>query len=212
MRERIVVHASRIATVVLLATACESDSVTTVPAGSAGLVFVTNNLIAPVSISVDGTPHAILWNGQTTALAVSRTAQWLTWQSAKPMDAQGRVIPDDIGDIRVPVAAIRGVLEINNVINDQTYVTASIFNNTSAGVSIGVYDGSSVSCASELPAKSDNASGFTQIGYYKLLASTEIRAYRESGCSGPFLSWSHAQLQEFESKSGLLRLTLDSAP
>jgi hypothetical protein len=174
--------------------------------------FVANKLIAPVSVFVDGNQLLALNGGQKTSLAVSPAAQWLTWNSAKPMDAQGRVIPDDINEVQIGIGGIRDLLEITNVINDQTYITAAILNNTDVPVSIGVYDGSSVACASELPARKGTVSGFTQIGYYKLLDRTEIRVFRETQCAGPYLAWSGAQLKEFDSKSGLLRLTLDSAP
>jgi len=194
-----------------LGAACKSDG----PSGPAEFpvsFVVSNSLIAPVTVSVDAVPAVGLQGGASSGVTVSSTSQWLTWKSAKPMDAQAQPIPDDIGEVRIAVAGINGRLEISNVIADQTYITARILNRTSAPVSIGVYDGSSVSCAAELPAASGAVSGFTQIGYYRLLPATEIRAYHESRCVGPYISWPSSQLQGFTAKSGLLFLSLDSAP
>jgi hypothetical protein len=174
---------------------------------------VLNSLIAPVTIAVDGVPYVGLSEGRSSGLSVSSNAQWLTWTSAKPMDARRQLILDDIGEVRVSVSGINGTLEIHNVIADQTYVTARIFNYTPSAVSIGVFDGSSVSCVSELPGTSGTVAAFTQTGYYRLLPATEIRAYRDPAkCTGPYSTWGTTELKGFNRKSGLVYLTLDAAP
>ena len=175
--------------------------------------MVANRLVAPVTVSVDGVPVVGLTGGRSSSITVSSSAQWLTWTSAKPMDAAGQPIPDDIGEVRLSVGGINRALEIVNVIEDQTYITAQVYNTTNAPVSIGVFDGSSVSCASALPARAGSVAGYTQIGYYRLLAATEIRAYRDPTlCTGPYLSWPTVQLKTFNKQSGLLMLTLEAAP
>jgi len=174
---------------------------------------VVNALLAPVTIAVDDTAFAVLSNGKSIGLAVSPTAQWLTWTSSKPTDSTGVPILDDIGQVRVRVSGIGSVLEITNIINDVTYVTPQFFNLTNARVSIGVYDGSTVSCASVLLAASGAVNGFTKLGYYRLLPATEIRAYRDaSRCTGPYVSWASSHLASFSPKSGLVTLTLTAAP
>jgi hypothetical protein len=198
---------------IALCAACESN-----PAASPAIPFavrfsVINDLVSPVTISVDSVPYVILPAGQGANLTVPSAALWLTWTSAKPAGSNGVAIPDDLSEVRMSVSGIGTSLDISNVINDQTYITAGIYNLTSASVSIGVYDGTSVECASELPAAVGATIGFTQIGYYKLLLATELRAYRApSGCTGPFIAWSSSQLKAFKDKSGLLTLTLDSLP
>ncbi len=123
-------------------------------------------------------------------------------------DAAG--VSDHPGD---SVVRLRSVLEITNVINDTTYVTAELVNPTNVRVSIGVYEGSTAVCASVLRAASGSVPGFTKIGYYRLLAGTEIRAYHdESRCTGPYVAWPASQLTQFAPKSGLVRLTLTSVP
>ena len=182
---------------------------------SAGIVrfVVTNHLEAPVTIAIDDTAALVLLRGASSGLAVSPAAQWLTWTSAKPTDVTGMPISDDIGAVRLRVSSIRFALEITNVINDTTYFTAGMFNPTNARVSIGVYDGSTVACASVLRATTSGMIGFTKIGYYRLLPRTEIRAYRdEFNCSGPYVTWSASQLKQFVPKSGLITLTMTSAP
>ena len=197
----------------LLATCGGDGGAPTGPSGSRVSFVVTNALLAPVTIAVDGTPQAILNNDRSATLSVPSDAQWLTWTSAKPLDSQRRQIPDDIGEVSVPISRIHGALEIQNMIGDLTYITAAIFNSTAASVLIGVYDGSSVACVSELPPISGGTKGFTQTGYYRLLPATELRAYRElSGCTGPYVAWPHSQLTGFAAKSGRVVLTLDSAP
>ena len=172
----------------------------------------SNDLLAPVTIRIDGNPYVILSNGRSVGLTVS-SATRLTWTSAKPADADGNPIPDMIGEQEVFVSGINGVLEINNVIDNQTYITARMFNHTDARVRIGVYEGSTVSCGAALPAAADGSSGFVQIGYYRLQSNTEVRAYRDgSDCTGPYVAWTLPQLKAFEAKSGLLTLTLDIAP
>ena len=137
----------------------------------------------------------------------------MTWTSAKPADGDGNPIPDMIDEQEVPVSGINGVLEISNVIDNQTYITARMFNHTDARVRIGVFEGATVSCGAALPAAAQGGSGFVQIGYYRLQPNTEVRAYRDgSDCTGPYVAWTTAQLNDFEAKSGLVTLTLDLMP
>src|SRR5579859_3711230 len=76
------------------------------------LFVVTNQLLAPISISIDDTATLILQNGQSGPVTVSPVAQWLTWTSAKATDFNGIPIPDDIGVVRIPVAGIGDTLQI----------------------------------------------------------------------------------------------------
>ena len=199
----------------VLVPGCKGDVPTaSVRAGDFVLRFqVVNSLLAPVTIAIDDTVFAILSSGKSAGLAVSPKAQWLTWTSAKPTDSTGMPILDDIGEVRVRVSGIGSVLEITNTIDDITYVTPQFFNLTNARVSIGVYDGSTVSCASVLLGASGTVNGFTKLGYYRLFPATEIRAYRDpSHCTGPYVSWASATLAGFSPKSGLVTLTLTAAP
>jgi hypothetical protein len=174
---------------------------------------VSNGLIAPVTVFIDGAPYAVLGAGGSIPLTVSSRSQWLTWTSAKPKDAAGELIPDDIGEVRVSVAGINHTLEIGNVIADQPYFTARIHNDTSMPVSIGVFDGSQVSCAGALPAASNGVTGFVQIGYYRLLSGTQLRAYRDpSHCSGSYVSWSSSDLAGYQAKTGLVSVILAAVP
>jgi len=201
-------------TIVTACVGCDSiDSVTNPDADFPITVTVSNKLVAPVTISVDGDAIIGLSGGASSQLTVSSKTQWLTWISAKPMDSEGHPIQDDLGEVKVLFGGINRTLEIQNVVQDQTYITASIFNNTVADISIGVFDGTSVACAAALPGKAGVVRGFTQIGYYRLLPTTVLRAYRDpKNCTGPFSSWSPEQLKTFEAKSGLLTLTVESPP
>ncbi len=197
-----------------LAAGCSIDS--TVGSGSQPSVVrfgVTNDLAAPVTVAIDGTVSLILSSGMSASLAVSPSAQWLTWTSAKATDTAGTPIADDISDVQVRVSGIQALLDITNVIRDTTYISAQILNETTTRVSIGVYDGVKVSCVSILRGASPTAPGFTKIGYYRLLPATEIRAYSDpSTCTGSFVAWRGAQLTAFSPKSGLVNLTLSTAP
>src|SRR5512146_909768 len=200
--------------IVALLVSCTRAGDTTGPGDFRIHSQVTNDLIAPLTVAIDGTRVAILSSGKGTSLTVSSSAQWLTWTSAKPAGADGVPIPDQIGEVKIPVSGISGALEIRNVIADQTYVTARIFNATRAQVSIGVFDGTEVACSGVLPAAtSDGANGLVQIGYYRLSTATELRAYRDgSRCSGPYVAWPASTLKAYAANSGLVLLTLNTAP
>jgi hypothetical protein len=195
------------ATILLLA-ACNGES-TTLPIQTGPVSFqATNDLIAPITIKADGSPYLILASGRSAPLTLPANTR-LTWTSAKAADAHGQVIPDEIGEQTVPVLPNSGTLEITNVIGSYTYFTARIFNYTSARVSIGVFQESTVWCAALLPAASTGVPGFTLTGYYRLLPTTEVRAYTASAdCTGAYVGWPSSQLTGLETKSGLLTLSL----
>ena len=191
---------------------CQGADSTAAPTGAYRVTFaVSNLLIAPVTIFVDGNPYAVISGGSSMSLTVSADAQWLTWTSAKPKDANGNMIPDDIGIVRVSVAGINQELDIANIIADQPYFTARIHNDTAVPVSIGVYNGQSVACAAALPGATNGVTGFVLIGYYRLLPTTEVRAYRGSGCTGPYLAWSRSLLSP-QPNSGVVSLILEEVP
>ena len=212
MTRRFVVRDTAGALLVCMGVACGGGETGVMP-GFRVQFGVSNNLLAPVAIAIDGVAHINLSGGGRASLSVASSAQWLSWNSAKPMDSDGQPIQDDIGEVTVAVSGINGALEITNVIKDQTYITAQIHNLTTAPVSIGVSDGSAVSCAARLPGASSARTGYTQIGYYRLLAATELRAYRDpAACTGPYVSWTAAQIRSFAPKSGLVVLALETAP
>ena len=192
--------------------ACQSVDSTMAPGSSPATFVVSNSLIAPVTLSIDGTPYAILGGSSSASLTVPSKIQWLTWTSAKPKDADGNRIPDDIGEVRVAVAGINRELNIMNVIGDQPYFTARIHNDTPQAVSIGVFNGQSVACAAVLPGAANGMTGFVLIGYYRLLVATEVRAYRDVGCNGPYTVWPRSELAAAEPNSGVVSLILEQAP
>lgn len=198
----------------LLAAACGSERGTGVHESSYPVqLIITNRLAAPVSIAIDGIPTLGLPGGASSALTVASSAQWLTWTSAKPMDASGVPIPDDIAEVTVSVSGINRSLEISHVIQDRTYITGRFFNGTRSPVSIGVFDGTGVSCAAAMPAMIGDVAGYTQIGYYRLRPETEIRAYRDPrDCTGPFVAWPKESLRTFEPGTGQVTLVLTTAP
>lgn len=203
----------RAAQALCVASVVACDSAVVAPVEDFPLQFtVVNNLIAPVDIAIDGAAYLTVDDGASTSVTVSSRAQWLTWISQKPMDENGAPIPDDIQTQTVAIGGINRTLEINNVIQDRPYFTARIINNTPASVSIGVVNGAAVTCASKLPG-STTSLFYTQTGYYRLENATELRAYRDpANCTGPYVTWTRAQLQSLTPKSGLLILSLDDAP
>jgi hypothetical protein len=174
---------------------------------------VLNYLVAPVHLAVDGSPYMSMFGSTVTTMVVSSRAQWVTWISAKPMDENRVPIPDDIQEQAIAVSGISHALEITNVIGDHTYFTTRIYNDTPASVSIGLFDGTSVICASKLPGSSPSSRKFTQVGYYRLLEQTEMRAYSDpANCTGSYVAWPGAALRNLQAKSGLLLLTLNTVP
>jgi|SRR4051812_40427618 hypothetical protein len=195
-------------TATIMLTACSHESVM-LPIQTGPVSFqAANDLIAPITIKADGSPYLILSSGRSAPLTLPANTR-LTWTSAKAADAHGQVIPDEIGEQTVAVLPNGGTLEITNVIGSYTYFTARIFNYTSARVSIGVFQESTVWCAALLPAASTGVPGFTLTGYYRLLPTTEVRAYTASAdCTGAYVGWPSSQLTGLETKSGLLTLSL----
>lgn len=206
-------RAARLIALVTLAAACGGAGDTSGLGEFPVRLIVTNKLIAPVEVSVDGAPVVGLKGGASSGITVSSSARLLTWTSAKPMAADGRLIDDDIGEVRIALASIASHLDIENVIGNEIYITARIFNNTELPASIGVSDGVYVSCGVPLPGGLNGVRGYTQTGYYRLLPVTEIRAYRDpTRCSGPYTAWPASQLRDFSPSSGLVFLTLNSPP
>jgi hypothetical protein len=78
--------------------------------------------------------------------------------------------------------------------------------------SIGVFDGTTASCASQVPSATPTTDGFTQTGYYRLTPGTEMRAYRTPDCTGAYTVWSNSELASFQPKSGSVTLTLTALP
>src|SRR4051812_38307436 len=101
--------------------ACSGEGTTPVPPIGPVTFVATNDLVAPVTISVDGSPYVIVSSGRATPITLPASSR-VTWTSSKPADAHGQKIPDEIGDVRVNVAGISGgSLEITNIIGDQAY-------------------------------------------------------------------------------------------
>jgi len=196
-----------------LVVACDGSKTTGAPEEFQVQFEVLNYLVAPVHIAVDGTPYMSLFGGTMSTIIVSSRAERVSWISAKPTDENNVPIPDDIVVQERPVAGIDKKLEITNVIGDHTYVSARIFNDTPVPVSIGVFDGTKVICASKLPASTASTRKFTQVGYYRLLAETELRAYSDpSNCTGSYVAWPNSVLRNYQEKTGALLLTLNSPP
>ena len=194
---------------ILLLGACQGDVMAPGPNDSSVTFTVANDLIAPVTITVGGSPYAILGSGGSMQMTLPANTR-LVWTSAKPADSYGNKIDDQVGDITVSVAAINGTLELTNFIESQTYFTARLFNFTSTRVSIGVFDGAKVWCAAVLPEQSSTAPGFVVIGYYKLLPVTQVRAYTTAqDCTGSYVPWPGAQLTDLQAKTGLITLSLE---
>ena len=182
--------------------------------GQFKVMFVAHNhLLAPVTIAIDSVPFATISGGSNTGLNVSSKSPWLIWRSAEPLDNSGKVIPDDLEDVKVSLLGISQLLEITNIVRDQPYITGSVFNKTTTPVSIGVFNGSSVTCVAALPARSPAAYGFVQFGYYRLFPATEVRAYSDpTNCTGAYKTWPKSEIQAYQPRSGAVLLVLESAP
>src|SRR5258708_38302521 len=115
---------------VALGTGCEHNPVSTDGPVYTIRFSLSNQLLAPVTLTVDGEPHVSLLGGGSANVAVPSTARWLSWTSAKPAGADGGPIPDDIGEGKIAVAGLSPALEISNVIGNQGDITASVLHST----------------------------------------------------------------------------------
>src|SRR5437764_34040 len=76
-------------TVMALGVACGTNPVATEAPTFTVRFSLSNRLVAPVTLFVDGVPHVALLGGGNTHVAVPSTARWLSWTSAKPAGANG---------------------------------------------------------------------------------------------------------------------------
>src|SRR5947209_7887612 len=106
-RYRLDILARRVVAMMALTVIACSDgaNVIAIPAETRLSFLVSNDLIAPISIAIDGSPYAILSRGSSTQLTVSSRSR-LVWTSAKPKDVHGQQIVDDIGEVKIDVARI----------------------------------------------------------------------------------------------------------
>src|SRR5436309_6982048 len=82
-------------TLVTISAACGRTPVSPEAPGFTVRFSLSNQLLAPVTLSVDGVPHVGLLGGGRTNVGVPSTAKWVSWTSAKPAGPTGVPIPDD---------------------------------------------------------------------------------------------------------------------
>jgi hypothetical protein len=174
-------------------------------------ILITFNLAAAelsLAVSVDGSFYGSVLSTEPTEFQLPGGSQTLTYTIAKAPFFQGPEQPDIIG-ATTSVTLSGSRYTINNVINGVTYIDPFIQNNFGATAYVGIFRGGAVTCIAPMPV----GILFGQnLGFWRLTADTELRAYQSLGCTGSYHTWTNAQLSQFDPDYGLVNLTLTSIP
>jgi hypothetical protein len=163
---------------------------------------------AAAIISVDGFTYGTVSTNQPITLQVPNGSKSLTYViTNSPIGTIQDVQPDIIA-ASGSASVIGSGITINNVISGTTYFAPVIANNLGAVAYVGIFRAGTLSCLSPLLI----GTAGKDLGYWKLSADTEIRAYQSLGCSGSYHSWNSTQLSAFTPNSGVILLSLTSIP
>jgi hypothetical protein len=163
---------------------------------------------AAAILSVDGFVYGTVSTNLPITLEVPSGSKSLTYLiTNSPLGTIQDVQPDIIaasGTVSVAGSSIT----INNVISGTTYFAPVIANKLGAVAYVGIFRGGSLTCLSPLLV----GEAGKDLGYWRLTADTEMRAYQSLGCSGTYHAWNSTQLSAFTPNSGVLTLSLTSIP
>jgi hypothetical protein len=163
---------------------------------------------AAAILSVDGFNYGTVSTNQPITLQVPSGSKSLTYViTNSPLGTIQDVQPDIIAATG-SVAVVGSAITINNVISGTTYIAPVIANNLGSVAYIGIFCSGSLTCLTPLLV---GAAG-KDLGYWRLTADTELRAYQSVGCGGSFHTWNSTQLSAFAVNTGLISLSLTSIP
>jgi subtilase family serine protease len=190
-------------------------------ANAAVTLQVTNYLIYPVNISVNGSlVGSIKASGTDSLTILAPPTLQVSFELARPSPF-GLPLGDPMVGYYNTISNPAGTyaFKINNQIGNQFYFAPFVTNTTSARVLMDVNAGLSAEnkCFCVAPAGSSNVT----FGYYRLYTNSNVRVYRDgSNYTGPFEFWGNdpsvAPNGNFDpsvaTDTGILRLTLNTAP
>jgi len=157
-------------------------------AGSAGLV-VSNTLVEPVEILVNGTPTDTVGAGSQATIALSRhDVEQVSWRLIRPMTGDGTPLGEEMADVlpTPPRRARSGEATIRAVVGGQAMVAPLVTNPSARDLTavMNVGTGAAVPCRCVIPARGRR----THLGYYRLFQNSRVRFYdARVGPRGRFL-------------------------
>lgn len=171
---------------------------------------VFNFLLEPVRTSAGGIAYGTIQPNDNSVLTIPGGVSTLTVTPAHEYYTDGSQVPDDVTSFDFHLNGATPVIDVSNVQGGAAYFAPRITNLASVAVSIAVVDGSNVRCLLRL----DPTFDVTQLGYYRLTATVEMRVYRfGNSCTGSYLTWPNSQLtQLMETKSGRVLLGNSATP
>ena len=152
-----------------------------VQAGSTGLV-VTNALVEPAEILVNGTPADTVPAGGQAAISLSREeVQQVSWRLIRPATGDGTLLGEEMADVfpTPPRRARRTEATIRATVAGQAMVAPLVTNPSSRDLTavINVGTGAAMPCGCVIPARGQR----THLGYYRLFQDSRMRFYDASG-------------------------------
>lgn len=175
-------------------------------------VVVTNQLIAGVNISVNGSAVGSVPAGETRQTQVDPVSEMEVFWELIPPTLDGRALGDPMSGTFGPVQVTsdRVEIEIDNIVGEAYFFAPLIDNQTSSrllmGVNMGLQAENRCNCVV--------AGGATNVffGYYRLFSNSNVRAYRDgSGYTGSYIYWENFA-NSVETGPGTITLTATSAP
>lgn len=156
-------------------------------------LLITNSLLNPINISVNGTVVGSVPANETRRTTVQRSGSLnVAWDLVRTRTTSGVEVGDVLGGVFDPISNPGATvsLTVDTRIGDQFIFSPVIVNNTSTTLLMGVNEGlqSQSRCNCTVPGLSSG----TRIGYYKLFSNSNVRAYRSgSGYTGSYIFWSN---------------------
>jgi pimeloyl-ACP methyl ester carboxylesterase len=198
----------------------QAANVTPKPSVSVTLNF-TNKLVYAVNISANGTFLGTVSASGTTSKTISIASNLSVSFSLVRPTLAGTPLGDPISGVFDTIQNPSGTYNfpISNRVGGQSYFAPFVTNHTSAGVLMDVNAGLTAEnkCFCVAPAAASNVA----FGYYRLYTNSNVRAYPDgSNYSGRYQFWGNDAVvtpngsftSYVESDTGILRLTLDTAP
>lgn len=181
-----------------------------VTAGSATLV-VTNHLLYPVNLLVNGRAVGSVPPGETRETVQSSSSLSLSWELVRPTVA-GRAIGDTIGGRYSTIDRPSGryTFTVDNRVGDSAFFVPSITNRSAVALLIEANGGlqSENRCNCTAPANTENVIA----GYYRLFNNSSLRLYRSgTNYTGRYLIWSNFA-SRVEEATGRYRVLTTTAP
>ncbi len=176
-------------------------------------IVVTNQLLNPINVEVNGIVRGSVDGGDTRQTTVPySTSLAVSWTLIRSTTSQGTPVGDDIGgDFSVVTnPGSRLSYTVDAVIGDTHIFRPQIVNQTAVALLMGVNEGLQAQnrCNCVVSAFSSG----TEIGYYLLYSNSNVRAYRQSnGYAGGYLYWDDFA-NSVNSVTGSIRLTATQAP